>query len=128
MGKIRYDYNKLVRNMIPGNIAKKGAQCSFRTLDEASFLHELNRKIVEEAYEFAEANDIEELGDLLEVVSEIMKIKKYTQDDVISAMKRKRESKGDFSQRIYLEYVEEESVNDEEQSELEKDFRGKIPT
>lgn len=128
MGRFRYEYNKLVRNRIPENIEKtEGRSCSYRILDEDAFIHELNRKVIEEAYEFIENDDIGELGDLLEVISEIMRIKKYSREDVLSAMAKKREEKGDFSYRIFLEYVEESSINEEENAELKKEYREKIP-
>ena len=90
---------------------------------QESIIKELNKKVIEEANEFAEENSIEELGDLMEVINAIMKLKGYKMEDVNIAMKKKVDKKGCFNDRIYLEYVDEKSRNLEEEKELNKDFR-----
>ncbi len=120
----RYTYNKLVRDKIPENIdSEKGRKSKYKILNDDEFLKELNKKVIEEANEFAEENSIEELGDLMEVINTIMKIKGYKMDDVNIAMKKKVDKKGSFNNRIYLEYVDEKSRNLEEEKELKKEFR-----
>ena len=86
-------------------------------------MKELNRKILEEVNEFIEENSIEELGDLMEVINAIMKLKGYSMKEVNKVMKSKAEKKGAFDNKIFLEYVDEEKRNLEEKKELNKDFR-----
>lgn len=86
-------------------------------------LEELNKKVIEEANEFIEENSISELGDLIEVIRAIMKIKGYTMTEVEKAMKAKVERKGAFNDKIFLEYVDEEQRNLKEEKELNKEFR-----
>ena len=120
----RYTYNKLVRDRIPENIdSETGRKSQYRILDDTEYLKELNRKILEEANEFIEENSIEELGDLMEVINAIMKLKGYSMKEVNKVMKSKAEKKGAFDNKIFLEYVDEEKRNLEEEKELNKDIR-----
>lgn len=114
----RYTYNKLVRDKIPENIdSEPGKKCKYRILDDTEYLTELNKKVLEEANEFIAENSIEELGDLMEVINAIMKIKGYKMEEVYKVMKAKEEKKGAFNDKIYLEYVDEEKRNlDEEKN------------
>ena len=121
-----YTYNKLVRDKIPENIdSELGRKCKYRILDDTEYLKELNKnkKVLEEANEFIEENSIEELGDLMEVINAIMKLKGYNIEEVNKVMKAKEEKKGAFNNKIFLEYVDEEKRNLEEEKELNKDFR-----
>ena len=120
----RYTYNKLVRDKIPENIEKDIEKtCKYRVLNDEEYLLELNKKVIEEANEFIENNSIEELGDLLEVLNAIMKVKGYKMDDVNTIMKEKEEKRGAFNNKIFLEYVDEQNRNVDEEKELNKDFR-----
>mgnify|MGYP000431142684 FL=1 len=120
----RYTYNKLVRDRIPKNIdSEPGRKSQYRILDDTEYLKELNRKILEEANEFIEKNSIEEPGDLMEVINAIMKLKGYSMEEVNKVMKSKAEKKGAFDNKIFLEYIDEEKRNLEEEKELNKDFR-----
>ena len=123
-GTFRYEYNKLVRDKIPEDIdSEPGRKCKYRILNDEDYLKELNRKVLEEANEFIEENSIEELGDLMEVIKAIMQLKGYNIEEVNIAMKIKEHKKGAFNNKIFLEYVDEEKRNLEEEKELNKDFR-----
>ena len=120
----RYKYNKLVRDKIPEEINNEpGRKCKYRILNDTEYLKELNKKVLEEANEFIEENSIEELGDLMEVINAIMKLKGYNMKDIERVMKAKEEKKGAFNKKIFLEYVDEEKRNLEEEKELNKEFR-----
>ena len=120
----RYKYNKLVRDKIPEEInSEPGRKCKYRILNDTEYLKELNKKVLEEANEFIEENSIEELGDLMEVINAIMKLKGYNMKDIERVMKAKEEKKGAFNKKIFLEYVDEEKRNLEEEKELNKEFR-----
>ena len=109
---IRYTYNKLVRDKIPENIdSKPGSKSKYRILNDNEYLIELNKKVLEEANEFIEDNSIEELGDLMEVINAIMKLKGYKMEEVYEVMKVKSNKKGAFNDKIYLEYVDEDKRN-----------------
>lgn len=120
----RYTYNKLVRDKVPENIDNEpGRKSQYRILNDNEYLIELNKKVLEEANEFIEENSIEELGDLMEVINAIMKLKGYKMEEVYKVMKAKADKKGAFDSKIYLEYVDEEKRNIEEEKELNKKFR-----
>lgn len=120
----RYTYNKLVRDRIPEIIdSEPGRKSQHRILDDDEYLIQLNKKIIEESNEFIEENSIEELGDLMEVINAIMELKGYSMEEVAKAMKVKADKKGTFNKKIYLEYVDEDKRNIEEEKELKKEFR-----
>ena len=122
--QFRYTYNKLVRDKIPENIdSEPGRKSQYRVLSDNEYLDELNKKILEEANEFIEENSIEELGDLMEVINAIMKLKDYKIEEVYRVMKTKADKNGVFDNKIYLEYVDEDKRNIAEEKELNKDFR-----
>ena len=100
-----------------------GRKSKYRILNDSEYLTELNKKVLEEANEFIEENSIEELGDLMEVINAIMKLKSYKIEEVYKIMKAKADKKGTFDSKIYLEYVDEEKRNIEEEKELNKKFR-----
>ena len=123
---MRYTYNKLVRDKIPENIDKKeGRKSKYRILNDKEYLEELNKKVIEEANEFIEDNSAEELGDLFEVLKTIMDVKGYSLEKIEEIMKNKRNEKGAFKNKIYLEYVDEKKRNRMEERELNKNFRNK---
>lgn len=122
--KFRYKYHKLVRDKIPDNINSKPSKTAkYRILNDDEYLVELNKKVVEEAHEFAEEDSIEELGDLMEVIGAIMKLKGYKMADVRKTMRIKAAQKGGFKKKIFLEYVDEDKENVDEAKELNKPFR-----
>ncbi len=59
----------------------------------------------------------------MEVINAIMKLKGYKMEEVYKIMKAKADKKGAFEDKIYLEYVDEEKRNIEEEKELDKEFR-----
>lgn len=108
---MRYTYNKLVRDKIPQQINSiQGRNCKYKILDDTEYLKELNKKVLEEANEFIEENSIEELGDLMEVLNSIMKVKGYSKEELEATRLKKLEKKGGFEEKIYLEYVDEEKI------------------
>ena len=121
---MKYIYNKLVRDKIPQRINKvEGKKANYKILNEKQYMDELNKKVIEEAHEFIEENSVEELGDLMEVISTIMKIKNITTKDVRKAMEEKRDKKGGFNNKIYLNDVEQENRDKKEEKELNKKWR-----
>lgn len=121
---MKYVYNKLVRDNIPEEINKmNGRKCNWKILDEEEYLKELDKKLFEEAHEFIEEHSIEELADLIEVISSLMQAKNISIEQVEKARKDKKNKKGGFENKIYLIDVEEEKRNEEEEKELNKEWR-----
>lgn len=102
-------YNKLVRDNIPAIIKKTGSKPFYRKLvTKEDILLALDDKLVEEVFEYLQADtDAEkafELVDIIDVVEEILKVRKY---DIVNLLKQKRKTNGTFSKHLFLEDVEE---------------------
>ena len=107
--RLKYIYNKLVRDKIPEDInSKEGKKCNYKILDDKDYLQELDKKIFEEANEFIEEHSVEELADLMEVILTIMKVRNISIEDVENARKIKNRQKGSFNNKIYLIDVQQE--------------------
>ena len=100
-------YGKLVRDKIIDIISANGENPIYHTLSDKEYLDELHKKLFEEANEFAENDDPEELADLLEVIYAIAKHKNINMEQVEEERVKKREKRGGFEDKIYLESVEE---------------------
>lgn len=102
-------YNKLVRDEIPGIIEKNGEKAVIRILGYIEYKRELEKKLFEEYEEVLKAkireDRIEELADMLEVISALLKIENSTIEDCIEMALTKRDIRGGFDKRIYLEKV-----------------------
>jgi len=104
-------YNKLVRDKIVDIINNNGRDevAVYRILDDNELKIELLKKLEEEFIELKEAiiygdnnSIVEESADLIEV---IRAINNNDLDCVISKLEQKREKRGGFSKKIFLEKV-----------------------
>ena len=75
-------YNKLVRDKIPDIILKDHCLPSTRILNDDEYIKELNKKLMEEVNEYLEAENIEEMVDILEVIRAILEAKNVTYDEI----------------------------------------------
>ena len=111
-----YKYNKLVRDKIPSEInAQLGRKCSYFIMNDEDYDKALDDKLTEELNEYKEDHSIEELADLMEVVTATMKFRKISIDELKSTMDKKRAKKGGFNDKIYLKEIEELENKKEEQ-------------
>ena len=121
---MKYIYNKLVRDKIPQEINNtEGRTANYKILNDDEYLNELDRKLFEEAHEFIEEHSVEELGDLMEVIYAIMKLKKISVAEVEDTRENKKKRKGAFDDKIYLIDVEQEQRDEKEEKELNKEWR-----
>ena len=94
---MKYVYNKLVRDKIPEEINKmKGRKTNYKILNDDEYLQELDKKLFEEAHEFIEEHSVEELADLMEVISAIIKLRNISLEDVERARKIKNNKTGGY--------------------------------
>ena len=103
-------YNKLVRDKIPEIIVGNGGEPFTRILDEDEYKVELETKLMEEYNEVLLATGeerVEELADMLEVISSLAKLEGKSLEDVIEVKNKKCDKRGGFEKRIFLEKVEE---------------------
>ena len=107
---MRLDYHKLVRDGIPRIIEAGGGQPVTRVLDQAGYLTALRAKLMEEAEEAQTASGGQlrsELADVLEILQALAAAHGMSWEDVVAEAARKRDERGGFDERIFLEYVDQ---------------------
>lgn len=107
---MRVEHGKLVRDLIPQIIEAGGRRPATRTLGEQDYRDALLAKLLEEAAEAGEASVDRlpaELADIVEVVTALLPTLGMAWDDLLALAERKREERGGFTERIYLEYVDQ---------------------
>lgn len=99
-------HGKLVRDKIPFIIDRNGEVAHCRTLEPPELLHELRRKLVEEAQEAQAADSREalltELADLSEVIEATLEAARFSRHQLRAEQDRRRTERGGFRERIYL--------------------------
>lgn len=101
-------YNKLVRDKILEIIKKDGEKPISRRLSIKEFKQEALKKVVEEAKEILGAMNskeelVKEIADLEEILEAVMKAYKISSSDVRSIKNKRKEVRGAFTKRIFLE-------------------------
>jgi predicted house-cleaning noncanonical NTP pyrophosphatase (MazG superfamily) len=102
---------KLVRDKIIDIIINEGRKPVFSVLNQEEYLNALNQKLLEEANEFIESNEPEELADMLEVIYAIAKCKKINLDDLEKIRLNKVQRMGGFENKLYLECISDKEVS-----------------
>ncbi|EOD01839.1 nucleoside triphosphate pyrophosphohydrolase [Caldisalinibacter kiritimatiensis] len=95
-------YNKLVRDRIPEIIEKSGKEYEVEIMEDEEYKELLNKKLLEEVNEYLESGDIEEIADVLEVIYNILDLKKVSKEEIEEIRKKKKEERGSFKKRIKL--------------------------
>ena len=95
---------KLVRDKIPEIIKHNAQKSKTHIANDTEYWQKLKEKLREECDEFIEAENEEELADILEVIDAIIKCKKFKSVEKIKLKKFKE--RGGFQKRIILEKVE----------------------
>lgn len=107
------EYNKLVRDKIDEKIKANGEIPITRILSEEEYKIELLKKLDEEFLELKEAISLrdkekilEESSDLFEVIKAYNELMDNSFEDITKTMNEKREKRGGFSRRLFLERVD----------------------
>lgn len=107
---MRKEFGKLVRDRIPEIIEGKGEKTFTKTLEGEEYVSALKEKLIEEAKEVQGTKDrpevLEELADLLEVAMALMQVHRISLMEVEGVRRKKRQEKGGFDKKIYLEATE----------------------
>lgn len=103
-------FNKLVRDKIPEKIKNNGEIPYTRILNDEEYKTELIKKLEEEYLEVKEAPNkqslLEECADMMEVIFSIANLEGASQEELLNIMKEKKEKRGGFDKRIFLEKTE----------------------
>lgn len=98
-------YHKLVRDRIPERIEADGDRPVTSVVGEEAYGDLLGAKLVEEAAEYRESGDPEELADVLEVVAAARAHAGLRESELADVRAEKAAERGRFEQRIVLEAV-----------------------
>lgn len=97
---------KLIRDGVPQRVRDAGGAIETRMLEDVEFETALRAKLVEEANEVTDASSdvlLEELGDLLEVLTALAAQRGFALADVADAASAKRQTYGGFDERLHAE-------------------------
>ena len=97
-------FNKLVRDNIPYIISSNGEESVTRVLEDEEYKKELYKKLLEEANEVinsTEEETLEELADVLEILSSIASLNNKSIEDIIEIARMKREKRGGFQKDYF---------------------------
>lgn len=103
-------YNKLVRDKIPEIIKNNNENPITRILDDEEYIKELLKKFDEECMEVKNASNSEELleeaSDVLEILISLIETNNYSLEELLNMRNKKKEKRGGFKNKIFLEKVE----------------------
>lgn len=104
------NYNKLVRDKIPQQIAEDGANAIFRIASETEYSEYLEQKLTEELSEYRESEDPDELVDIYEVLLALAEKHGWSKTQFDKKATAKRKTSGTFKNRIILLEVEDPTM------------------
>lgn len=103
--------NKLVRDNIVEIIEGKNRKCSYKYLNDKQYDFCLRDKLIEESREVYESNNnaemINEIADVLEVIDTMIKFYDLEISDILKRKEKKNDINGKFEKKIYLISIEE---------------------
>lgn len=106
-----FSSRKLWRDtMIERMEQQHGSVIKWRSLNDAEFDEQLRAKLTEEAEEVARTQSrselIAELADVFEVIDALTKVHNITKDEILQTQNKKREERGGFERRQFVETVQ----------------------
>jgi len=105
----RFKIDKLIRDQLPQMMRASGIQVFEAVMEKDEYVKRLKDKLLEEAKEViasASAEEVrEELADVWEVMSALVKIYAMEWTDIQQAAELKRSKKGGFDGRVYVDSV-----------------------
>lgn len=100
------EYDKLVRDRIPEVVRENDETPVTRVVEGTEYRERLREKLCEEAAEFRESGDPEELADVLEVLTAIRDAEGIEDGELERLREEKADERGRFADGVVLERVE----------------------
>lgn len=98
--------NKLVRNKMVDIIQSEGRVLRYTVLSDNEYQYALRVKLLEEATEVKDSdnidNFIEELADVQEVIDCLLKVNNLTKNQVKKVQTQKRRKRGSFDKKYFI--------------------------
>lgn len=98
-------YNKLVRDRIPEIIAGCGNRAVCTVLQDSEYLSALEKKLSEETAEYLREPSLEEMADIMEVLTAICKARGFDTAELQHVQQKKARERGGFEKKIFLHKV-----------------------
>ena len=106
----KFKQNKLWRDKLVDLMNQNQSKIHYKELDDQEFIEQLKIKLLEEAQEVCYANTkenlIEELADVLEVISAFCTVKNITFQEIINIKNKKHNNRGGFEGRKFVTIAE----------------------
>lgn len=96
-------YNKLIRDKIPEIIIANNGNPITHIADDTEYKAKLKAKLLEEANEFIESEDISEIADVYEVIDAICDLYGFDKAEIAKIKQDKFDKRGGFSKKIILD-------------------------
>lgn len=104
-------HNKLVRDKIPDICREHGDQPFYHILSDNEYVEELYNKLTEELLEIRMAANpqetAKEIADVLEILRAVAKLNCLSWNDIEDIREEKRQQRGGFERKYFLESTEE---------------------
>ena len=98
--------SKLVRDLIPDIIpTEKLPLYKFTIVNKEQYAILLRNKLQEEVDEQLEAENMEELADILEVIDAIITLKGFNKEEIMQIKQQKKLTRGGFEKQILMETI-----------------------
>ena len=101
------EYNKLVRDKIPSIIKKESKKVKVKYVSLEEKKQYLCLKLIEEAQEFADSQNVGELADVLEVIESIIRDYSFSKKEIKIVKNTKKKERGSFRKGAVLISVSE---------------------
>ncbi len=106
----KFKQEKLWRDKAVDLLKQMGSKIHWVRLEEEQFEEQLRVKLLEEAAEVCDAKNkeglLEELADLLEVISAFCELHEVNLQDIIELQAKKRDERGGFHERKFVTVAE----------------------
>jgi 8-oxo-dGTP diphosphatase len=95
-------HDKLVRDKIIDIIKNNNESAIYTIASETEYKRRLQKKLMEEVYEYLESEDVKELADVLEVINALTATHGISREELYQIQQVKKEKRGEFEKRIIL--------------------------